>query len=146
MSGENDSDSESEVLKKVNRIYNFQKELIVICQLKRLKAAIHFAVGQTCQEIADKEQISFQKKVLAVMTEAAWKYSEMMARDLELFAQHARRNTISVEDVKMVARKSPKLVRYIQRKILGIPYHFYVYTQHKLMTERANEISQKKKS
>ncbi|CAD5119174.1 DgyrCDS7812 [Dimorphilus gyrociliatus] len=106
MSGENDSDSEVDVIKK------------------RLKAAIHFAVGSTCQEVADRQQISFQKKVLAVMTEAAWKYSEMMARDLELFAQHAKRNTVSVEDVKMIARKSPKL--------------------HELMTNRANEMGQKK--
>ena len=36
---------------------------------------------------------------------------ERIAKDLEAFAGHAKRSTINSDDVKLVARNNPKLVR-----------------------------------
>ena len=37
---------------------------------------------------------------------------ERIAKDLEEFAGHAKRSTINSDDVKLVARNNPKLVRH----------------------------------
>ncbi|XP_029801776.1 centromere protein S [Suricata suricatta] len=38
------------------------------------------------------------------------------ARDLEMFARHAKRSTINTEDVKLLARRSNSLLKYITEK------------------------------
>uniref|UniRef100_A0AAZ1XRP1 Centromere protein S n=1 Tax=Oreochromis aureus TaxID=47969 RepID=A0AAZ1XRP1_OREAU len=41
---------------------------------------------------------------------------DIFAKDLEAFARHAKRSTVSVDDVKLVARRSTALSIYIQNK------------------------------
>lgn len=41
-----------------------------------------------------------------------FKYTEALALDLRVFAKHGKRAIVSVDDVKCVARKDPKLVRF----------------------------------
>ncbi|XP_074190179.1 centromere protein S isoform X3 [Rhinolophus sinicus] len=41
---------------------------------------------------------------------------ENFAKDLEMFARHAKRSTINTEDVKLLARRSNSLLRYITEK------------------------------
>ncbi|XP_019495222.1 PREDICTED: centromere protein S isoform X1 [Hipposideros armiger] len=42
--------------------------------------------------------------------------TENFAKDLEMFARHAKRSTINTEDVKLLARRSNSLLRYITEK------------------------------
>ncbi|KAK3597235.1 hypothetical protein CHS0354_004989 [Potamilus streckersoni] len=78
-----------------------------------LKAAVHYTTGRICQEVAADQNKKFNRQVVAVITEAAWKKCEQFAFDLELFAKHAKRNTINSEDVMLLVRKSPKLLKHI---------------------------------
>ncbi|KAL3837383.1 hypothetical protein ACJMK2_022745 [Sinanodonta woodiana] len=80
---------------------------------QQLKAAVHYTTGRICQEVAADRNITFNRQVIAVITEAAWKKCEQFAFDLELFAKHAKRNTINSDDVKLLVRKSPKLLKHI---------------------------------
>ncbi|XP_005724602.1 centromere protein S isoform X2 [Pundamilia nyererei] len=41
---------------------------------------------------------------------------DIFAKDLEAFARHAKRSTVSVDDVKLVARRSTALSIHIQNK------------------------------
>ncbi|XP_018866440.1 centromere protein S isoform X6 [Gorilla gorilla gorilla] len=41
---------------------------------------------------------------------------ENFAKDLEMFARHAKRTTINTEDVKLLARRSNSLLKYITDK------------------------------
>lgn len=41
---------------------------------------------------------------------------ENFAKDLEMFARHAKRSTINTEDVKLLARRSNSLLKYITEK------------------------------
>ncbi|XP_016158910.1 PREDICTED: centromere protein S isoform X2 [Ficedula albicollis] len=43
-------------------------------------------------------------------------FLKIFAKDLEMFARHAKRTTITTEDVKLLARRSNSLLKYITQK------------------------------
>ncbi|KAM6979488.1 centromere protein S [Aplochiton taeniatus] len=83
---------------------------------QRLKAAIHFTVGGLCQSIGEECEKEFSRQVIAAIAETTFRQCEIFAKDLEAFARHAKRATVSSEDVKLVARRSTALSNFIQRK------------------------------
>ncbi|KFW88508.1 Centromere protein S, partial [Manacus vitellinus] len=50
------------------------------------------------------------------ISEITFRQCETFARDLEMFARHAKRSTINTEDVKLLARRSSSLLKYITQK------------------------------
>ncbi|XP_013359746.1 PREDICTED: centromere protein S isoform X2 [Chinchilla lanigera] len=76
---------------------------------QRLKAAVHYTVGCLCQEVAADKEMQFSKQTIAAISEITFRQCENFARDLELFARHAKRSTINTEDVKLLARRSNSL-------------------------------------
>uniref|UniRef100_A0A8C6RUU2 Centromere protein S n=2 Tax=Nannospalax galili TaxID=1026970 RepID=A0A8C6RUU2_NANGA len=83
---------------------------------QRLKAAVHYTVGCLCNEVASDKEIQFSKQTVAAISELTFRQCEMFAKDLEMFARHAKRNTISTDDVKLLARRSNSLLKYITEK------------------------------
>ncbi|XP_030078319.1 centromere protein S [Microcaecilia unicolor] len=84
--------------------------------LERLKAAVHYTVGCLCQEVAEEKGIEFSKQTIAAVSEITFSQCEIFAKDLEMFARHAKRSTINTEDVKLLARRSRSLLNYITQK------------------------------
>ncbi|XP_012684833.1 centromere protein S [Clupea harengus] len=87
-----------------------------LAQTQRLKAAIHFTTGQICQTIAADCGREFSRQAIAAIAETTFRQCDTFAKDLEAFARHAKRNTINVDDVKLVSRRSTALSTYIQQK------------------------------
>lgn len=56
---------------------------------------------RNCMEISEP--------IVACITDLAFKYAEQLAKDLELFAQHAGRKTINMEDVILSAHRNEDL-------------------------------------
>ncbi|XP_052034134.1 centromere protein S [Apodemus sylvaticus] len=83
---------------------------------QRLKAAVHYTVGCLCQEVELDKQMHFSKQTIAAISEVTFRQCENFAKDLEMFARHAKRSTISTEDVKLLARRSNSLLKYITKK------------------------------
>ncbi|KAM7005706.1 centromere protein S [Tautogolabrus adspersus] len=83
---------------------------------QRLKAAVHFTVGRLCQKSGEDHRREFSRQVIAAMAETAFRQSDIFAKDLEAFSRHAKRSTVSTEDVKLLARRSTALSIYIQNK------------------------------
>ncbi|XP_076616272.1 centromere protein S [Chaetodon auriga] len=83
---------------------------------QRLKAAVHYTVGRICQKTGADYRREFSRQVIAAITEAAFRQCDVFAKDLEAFARHAKRSTVSTEDVKLIARRSTALSNYIQNK------------------------------
>ncbi|KAL1776375.1 centromere protein S [Sigmodon hispidus] len=83
---------------------------------QRLKAAVHYTVGCLCEEIALDKQVLFSKQTIAAISEVTFRQCEHFAKDLEMFARHAKRSTITTEDVKLLARRSNSLLKYITEK------------------------------
>ncbi|XP_074550918.1 centromere protein S [Halichoeres trimaculatus] len=83
---------------------------------QRLKAAVHFTVGRLCQRAGEDINREFSRQAIAAISETAFRQCDIFAKDLELFARHAKRSTVSAEDVKLLSRRSTALSVYIQRK------------------------------
>ncbi|XP_019712001.1 centromere protein S [Hippocampus comes] len=82
----------------------------------QLKAALHYTVGQMCHKVGEEHHRAFSRQVVAAITETAFRQCDIFAKDLEAFAKHAKRCTVSAEDVKLLARRSTALSLHIQRK------------------------------
>ncbi|XP_055966971.1 centromere protein S [Sorex fumeus] len=83
---------------------------------QRLRAAVHYTVGGLCEEVAADKEVTFSKQTIAAISELTFRQCENFAKDLEMFARHARRSTINAEDVKLLARRSNPLLKYITEK------------------------------
>ncbi|KAM6046657.1 centromere protein S isoform 1-T3 [Chlamydotis macqueenii] len=83
---------------------------------QRLKAAVHYTVGCLCQEVAEDKEVQFSKQTIAAISEITFRQCENFAKDLEMFARHAKRSTVTIEDVKLLARRSNSLLKYITQK------------------------------
>ncbi|KAL4693977.1 hypothetical protein H8959_013242 [Pygathrix nigripes] len=83
---------------------------------QRLKAAVHYTVGCLCEEVALDKEMQFSKQTIAAISELTFRQCENFAKDLETFARHAKRTTINTEDVKLLARRSNSLLKYITDK------------------------------
>ncbi|XP_072210113.1 centromere protein S isoform X1 [Excalfactoria chinensis] len=89
-----------------------QRELLI----QRLRAAVHYTTGCLCQGVAEDKGVLFSKQTVAAISEITFRQCENFARDLEMFARHAKRSTITSEDVKLLARRSNSLLKYITQK------------------------------
>ncbi|XP_053136741.1 centromere protein S [Hemicordylus capensis] len=85
-------------------------------ETQRLKAAFHYSVACLCEEVAEDKETQFTKQAIAAISEITFRQCELFAKDLEMFARHAKRSTINLEDVKLLARRSKSLLRYITQK------------------------------
>ncbi|KFP94306.1 Centromere protein S, partial [Haliaeetus albicilla] len=83
---------------------------------QRLKAAVHYTVGCLCQDVAENKEVQFSKQTIAAIAEITFRQCENFAKDLEMFARHAKRSTVTTEDVKLLARRSNSLLKYITQK------------------------------
>ncbi|NXP45326.1 CENPS protein, partial [Heliornis fulica] len=83
---------------------------------QRLKAAVHYTVGCLCQDVAEDKGVQLSKQAIAAISEVSFRQCETFAKDLEMFARHAKRSTINTEDVKLLARRSNSLLKYITKK------------------------------
>ena len=61
--------------------------LLLSLLFQRLKAAIHYTVAQMCEEKSKDYDVTFSKQVISALSEATFRYSQIMTRDLELFAK-----------------------------------------------------------
>ncbi|XP_047204029.1 centromere protein S [Girardinichthys multiradiatus] len=83
---------------------------------QRLKAAVHYTVGRLCQRIGEEHRREFSRQTVAAIAETTFRECDTFAKDLEAFARHAKRSTVSAEDVKLLARRSTALSNHIQNK------------------------------
>ncbi|XP_067362216.1 centromere protein S isoform X1 [Channa argus] len=83
---------------------------------QRLKAAVHYTVGRLCQKLSKDHRREFSRQVIAAIAETTFRQCDIFAKDLEAFARHAKRSTVSTEDVKLLARRSTALSIYMQNK------------------------------
>ncbi|NXN96446.1 CENPS protein, partial [Rhinopomastus cyanomelas] len=82
----------------------------------RLKAAVHYTVGCLCGDVAEDKNVHFSKQTIAAISEITFRQCDIFAKDLEMFARHAKRSTVTIEDVKLLARRSSSLLKYITEK------------------------------
>ncbi|NXJ74448.1 CENPS protein, partial [Trogon melanurus] len=85
---------------------------------QRLKAAVHYTVGCLCQELADERGVQFSKQTIAAISEVTFRQSgtQCLRGYFLILCRHAKRSTVTTEDVKLLARRSNSLLKYITQK------------------------------
>uniref|UniRef100_A0A8C2TXY0 Centromere protein S n=1 Tax=Coturnix japonica TaxID=93934 RepID=A0A8C2TXY0_COTJA len=83
--------------------------------LQRLRAAVHYTTGCLCQDVAEDKGVVFSKQTIAAISEITFRQCGTSQRQL-LGMGHAKRSTITSEDVKLLARRSSSLLKYITQK------------------------------
>ncbi|KAI9007311.1 kinetochore component CENP-S-domain-containing protein [Gaertneriomyces semiglobifer] len=76
---------------------------------KRLEAAVHYTVAKICEEEGATDDVKASPHFLHALSLIVMSHAETMATDMEAFAKHAKRSTISVDDVKLCARRNESL-------------------------------------
>ncbi|RUS86281.1 hypothetical protein EGW08_005973 [Elysia chlorotica] len=84
---------------------------------QQLKAAMYFSIKQISREVQDEMEVSISPQVLATLSESLSQQVQCYAVDLENFAKHARRTNISVDDVRLLARRNPALLQHLNSMI-----------------------------
>ncbi|KAF9414437.1 hypothetical protein BGZ94_000394 [Podila epigama] len=75
----------------------------------RLKAAIWLVVGEICESQQAELNVVVTPQLVASLTEVVFAQAESLGKDLEAFSRHAKRTTVSVDDVKLTARRNMTL-------------------------------------
>ncbi|RIA92602.1 kinetochore component CENP-S-domain-containing protein [Glomus cerebriforme] len=78
-----------------------------------LKATIWQIVNDICNEEADELNVIPTHQFIASLVELVYKQAEMFATNLENFANHANRSTITINDVKLCSRRNDELNTHI---------------------------------
>ena len=79
--------------------------------MQRLRAAIELAVADICSEVSENTAVKISPEVATTIAELTVDKAQRSAQDLEAFAQHAKRSNITGEDLKLLTRRNPHLVR-----------------------------------
>ena len=80
-------------------------------RLEILKGSLHATTLKICENVGEDPgmDVRFSYSVVRALGESAFHYVSSLAKDLEMFAQHAKRVTVNTADVKMCARRSKSL-------------------------------------
>lgn len=83
---------------------------------ERFKQVIHYTVSKICEDIQHQhtDEITFTKQTIATIAEITFRQSQIIAKDLESFAHHAKRKRITTDDVMLCARRSPALLQHLE--------------------------------
>ncbi|ORY93417.1 kinetochore component CENP-S-domain-containing protein [Syncephalastrum racemosum] len=81
-------------------------------QEQELKVAVWHTVERIAKAEAQKSGKQVTPDFVASLSNVVFEQISTMALDLEAFAKHAKRSTISMEDVKMCARRNDDLAHH----------------------------------
>eukprot|EP00037_Helgoeca_nana_P006978 m.63858 g.63858 ORF g.63858 m.63858 type:complete len:109 (-) comp17815_c0_seq4:3982-4308(-) len=89
---------------------------------ERLKSAVGYTVGLIVKDFEEKsEGPTFSKRTISLLGDLVYRQTETAAVDLQLFARHAKRTTVTMEDVKLISRRSDTIVRLPTSNPTSIP-------------------------
>ena len=77
---------------------------------QRLKAALELSVRDILVEVGAETGCNFTAESSATISELVLEKSVRSASDLQAFAAHAKRQSVTGEDVRLLTRRNPELV------------------------------------
>ncbi|CAM6028136.1 unnamed protein product [Sphagnum balticum] len=69
------------------------------CTGQRLRNRLKLAVIATAEREVQKHEMQISPHVMTALADLTFKYAEELAKDVELFAHHAGRKSVMVDDV-----------------------------------------------
>ncbi|KAF2900458.1 hypothetical protein ILUMI_05728 [Ignelater luminosus] len=83
---------------------------------QKLKGAIYSDTRKICREVGIYLNMEYESNALDVIAELAWRKIQSFSTDLESFQKHAKRSTITADDVKLLVRKNDSLKELVEEK------------------------------
>ncbi|XP_026412796.1 protein MHF1 homolog [Papaver somniferum] len=74
-----------------------------------LKDRFRLSVIKIAEAEGKKNNMEVSEQVMGCISDLAFKFSEQLAKDLELFAQHAGRKSVNMDDVILSAHRNEHL-------------------------------------
>ncbi|KAK3109381.1 MHF histone-fold complex component [Teratosphaeriaceae sp. CCFEE 6253] len=87
---------------------------------ERLKAALWYSIGQTVDAVAISQNLNATPHYIGGLSEMCYAQIENIAHDLEAFARHGGRSTISAEDVVLLGRRNEGLGAVLQAEAKAV--------------------------
>lgn len=78
-------------------------------RFQRLRAALELTVSDILGEVGAQHEVQFNRQFSAILSELVVDKVGRSAEDLEAFAQHAKRTTITSDDVRLLTRRNSEL-------------------------------------
>lgn len=83
---------------------------------EKLKAALWHSIGQTVDSVSISQDLNATPHFIAGLSELVWSQIENAAQDLEAFAKHSGRSTISSKDAVLLGRRNEGLKELLQKE------------------------------
>lgn len=83
---------------------------------EKLKAALWYSIGQTVDSVCASQDLNVTPHAIGAVSELVWSQIENVAQDLEAFAKHSERSTISSKDVLLLGRRNDGLKDLLQKE------------------------------
>ncbi|CAH8669057.1 unnamed protein product [Schistosoma margrebowiei] len=96
-----------------SQIQKLTQEIIDTQTASEYKAELHYRCTKIAQEISNKEQCEVNMDIICLMTELIFRFHQILATDLETFSRHAKRSTVTVDDVFCFVRRNPQLLQHL---------------------------------
>ncbi|CAG9860234.1 unnamed protein product [Phyllotreta striolata] len=84
---------------------------------KKTRQTIHNTTKDIVKEISVANETEFDKDSIELIGELVYKKLLLYGSDLDAFQKHAKRSTITTDDVKLLVRNNQSLVELIDTKI-----------------------------
>ncbi|AES73005.1 putative transcription factor Hap3/NF-YB family [Medicago truncatula] len=104
-------------------------------EMKLLRDRFRLSAISIAESEANKSGMEVSKVVVACVADLAFKYTERLAKDLQLFAQHANRKSVNMEDVILCAHRNENLSSLLR-----------TFSNDLKVKDRQNEKKRKKES
>ncbi|XP_057422688.1 protein MHF1 homolog isoform X2 [Lotus japonicus] len=89
-------------------------EMEIDAETKLLRDRFRLSAISIAESQANKSGMEASKVVVACVSDLAFKYTERLAKDLQLFAQHANRKCVNMEDVILCAHRNEHLTSLLR--------------------------------
>ncbi|CAH0554813.1 unnamed protein product [Brassicogethes aeneus] len=84
---------------------------------QKTKHVIYNTSRKICKEVGETVNVEFSPDALDLIAEFAYKKILLMGSDLDAFQKHAKRSTITSDDVKLLVRNNESLKELVNNKL-----------------------------
>ena len=95
-------------------------------EAKEVRMSLQYAVIEICAHQDRMNQTKTSSQALQALAELTFLYAtNCLSQDLDAFSSHANRKTITVDDVRLMVRKSPEMLQsltdYCEKQFSAVP-------------------------
>ncbi|VEN48371.1 unnamed protein product [Callosobruchus maculatus] len=85
--------------------------------VQKTKHSIYNTARKLAKEVAADLKVEFHQDVLDIIAELVYKKLVLYGGDMDAFQKHAKRSTITADDVKLLVRRSESLKAVVEAKM-----------------------------